>query len=344
MAAPRPGSLRGSAARILFLPLFLASSSLVAQGAPSAPPAAADVDGAVTIAEAGRPLLTYQARRVALPAGYLDAVAAGNRIYAEPRSGYLHPLYGLDGEELTLDWSLDHPHHRGIYWAWPEVRWGERLGDLHALQQVFSRPVGEPALAASAGSAQVQAQNLWLWEDQTPVAFERVSIQAAPIGADGARTVDLELRFEALVDGLSLARRGTDLYGGLNVRLAPVEDLEFARGTKEATLASPGGAWSSATGTWRGGGRRTTLAILEHPANPGFPGDFITYEDLPWFQPAFPPAGTRHQLERGRPLTLRYRFLILPGDADPAALVAACDRYAATALSPILSLPGPTER
>src|SRR5699024_3188858 len=45
--------------------------------------------------------------------------------YAVPRSNYIHPLYGLEGEMLTRDWPEGaHPHHRGIFWAWPEVEYG----------------------------------------------------------------------------------------------------------------------------------------------------------------------------------------------------------------------------
>ncbi|MFH0946918.1 MAG: DUF6807 family protein [Planctomycetota bacterium] len=293
----------------------------------SALSARTDPQGQVVLAEGGRPVLKYQARRVELPAGYFEQVAEGNRIYARPRSGYVHPLYGLDGEELTLDWSVDHPHHRGIYWAWPEVRFGEKAGDLHALQNVYSRPVGEPALTDADGFARIEAKNLWLFEDETPVVFERVAITAHAPSEQGSRVIDLDLRFEALVEGVSLARRGTNQYGGLNVRLAPVEGLVFGHHTESDPSPL---AWSSATGTWKGGRRVTTLAILEHPSNPEFPGDFITYEYLPWFQPTFPRPETRFLLKPGRPLDLRYRFLILPGEADAELLAAACDRYGET--------------
>jgi len=295
----------------------------------------AESEGPVRIEADGAPVLAYQAHRVALPAGFLAKIAEGNRIYAKPRSGYIHPLHGLDGEELTLDWSTDHPHHRGIYWAWPEVKFGETTGDLHALQHVYSRPVGEPALARTEQHARVEAHNLWLWHDEQPVVFERVAITAWSPAADGSRRIDLDLQFEALADGVSLARRDTNLYGGLNVRLAPVAGLKFDHHSQEATQAAPARAWSATTGTWKGGKRVTTLAILEHPTNPDFPGDFITYEELPWFQPTFPRADTRYGLVRGKPLTLRYRFLILAGEADPKALAAACDAYAATELLPL---------
>ena len=324
-------------ATLLVLPLWAAAQEA---NSPSLT-ASSNAPGQVLLADGGQPILQYNARRVELPDGYWEKLSEANRIYAKPRSGYLHPLYGLDGEELTLDWSEDHPHHRGIYWAWPEVQFGERTADLHALQGVYSRPVGEPLLTNGDGFARVEAKNLWLWEDEAPVVFERVVITAHALDADGTRTIDLDLRFEALAGGVSLARRGTNLYGGLNTRLAPVEGLKFghrpgptASGVSDVVAEPLEGhatqtfGWSTTTGTWKNGKRRTTLAILEHPTNPDFPADFITYEYLPWFQPTFPRADTRFALEPGRPLVLNYRFVILAGEAEVKALDAACERFA----------------
>jgi hypothetical protein len=296
-------------------------------------------DGAVTLRAGDRPGAVYRARQVDLPDGFLDQVAASNRRYAVPRSGYLHPLFGPDGEVLTADWSRDHPHHRGVYWAWPEVQWGDRRGDLHALQEVFARPVGEPTLRMVDGAQVLGALNLWLWHDEEPLVCERVHLAARP-GLDCGHTIDLALSLQALVPGITLARRNTDLYGGLNVRLAPVADLALDHHGEPATAEHKGRAWSCADGIWPGGKRKVTFAILEHPANPDFPGDFVTYPELPWFQPTFPRAGTRYPLQPGQPLVLRYRLWIAPGEPDPRQLAARCDEFAAT---PSPFLPAPTE-
>ena len=120
--------------------------------------------GQLHITDNGKPVLRYNYQTVE-PGEVLDKVAPGNLIYARPRSDYIHPLYGLDGEMLTRDWSLDHPHHRGIYWAWPEVDFGTNRGDLHALQKVFARPTGKVRLQGGPVFAQIEAENLWLWEN-----------------------------------------------------------------------------------------------------------------------------------------------------------------------------------
>ena len=102
--------------------------------------------GQIDITDSGKPVLRYNYKTVE-PGEMLNKVTPGNLIYTRARSDYIHPLYGLDGEVLTRDWSIDHPHHRGIYWAWPEVDFGTNRGDLHALQKVFARPHGQSAPA-----------------------------------------------------------------------------------------------------------------------------------------------------------------------------------------------------
>jgi hypothetical protein len=87
-----------------------------------------------TIEDNGQPVLTYNFGTVPVPAG------VGGK-YAVARSDYVHPLYGPNGEVLTKDYSPEHPHHRGVYWAWPEVTYRGETRDLHALQGVFARPV-----------------------------------------------------------------------------------------------------------------------------------------------------------------------------------------------------------
>jgi hypothetical protein len=320
----------------LLAPLFSSPSSEISAGETRMTAAIDEESGQVVLREGETPILQYNARRVEVPAGMFDVenpeTLAYRQRYAKPRSNYIHPLYGLDGESLTLDWSPDHPHHRGIYWAWPEVGLVDSSGqpntsDLHALVGIFARPVGQPILDSSDDAASVTMRNLWLWRDEEPAVFERVRITAQALDDDGVRSIDLELRFEALRDGVTLARRGTNLYGGLNTRLAKVAEQETEYHA-DPEGADPRRAWSCLRGTWSGGRRLTTLAILDDPNNPDYPGDWIEYPELPWFQPAFPRADSRFSLRRGEPLVLRYRYLVIPGAATPSILDSAWDAFA----------------
>ncbi|MCC7495701.1 MAG: PmoA family protein [Fimbriimonadaceae bacterium] len=305
----------------LLWPLLLA--------APTAPQAVYDAaTGRCEVSLAGQPVLRYNYRTVD-PGPLLEQVAAGNRIYCRSRSNYLHPLYGLDGEVLTSDFAVDHPHHRGIYWAWPETMLGDQLGDLHALQRVFARPTGHLTVTHSATSATLSAANVWLWDDAQPIVDETIRITVLP-GEGESRVVDLDLSLLARVDAVSLARRATNLYGGLNLRLAPAagQQITFHCDPPEAT---PRRAWSDLSGTFGAGRQPTGLTVLQHPGNPEYPGDWVQFPNLNWFQPTFPTAGTRRALSRETPLRLRWRLIVHAGPTpSEAALAAAWAAYAAT--------------
>lgn len=275
------------------------------------PPHAAydEKSGRATITEAGKPVLGYPYKPVPVPAEFSGAARPDK--YAVSRGDYLHPLCGLDGTPLTSDWNKDHPHHRGVYWAWPEVQFRGETGDLHALQRVWSRPAGRIETRHGDGWAEIEAENRWVWEDGTPIVLETATIRAWRTGAHG-RWIDLVLRFEALEEGITLARRGSKHYGGLNLRLARIAGMRLLHHA-DPEDAAPRAAWQMAAGLWPGAAGPASFAVFEKSTNPGYPADYVEYPDLSWFQPAFPRAGTRHALEKTRPLTLRYRFWIRDG-------------------------------
>jgi len=270
--------------------------------------------GQYDFTEDGRPVLRYNYRTV-LPDPQLN-VAEGNRRYAVARSDYIHPLYGLNGEMLTRDWSRDHPHHRGIYWAWPEVDWRGRRGDLHALQKVFARPMGGCVVKAGPVFAELKADNVWEWEDGTPIVNEEAVIRAYRAGSSG-RLLDLEFRFVAVSDPVWIARRETRLYGGLNLRLNTVEGQQITAFT-DPPGAEPRRCWSDLSGVFAGAPSLSGVTVLQHEANPEYPGEWVQYPELNWVQPTFPTAGNRYELTHSRPLVLRYRLWIHPGTSIPA--------------------------
>jgi len=271
-----------------------------------------DSGGRAVIREGDVNVLQYNHRTVQAPDGVMAKIAPGNQKYARARSDYIHPLYGPSGEELTLDWAVDHPHHRGIYWAWPEVMLGDQPGDLHALQRVFARPVGKPDVSSGDDVATIGAESEWMWEDRTPIVREKVVIQAEKAGPNGRR-IDLAVTLVALVDGVTIARRETDKYGGLNSRFAPAKALSISHHC-DADGIAPRMAWHNATGTWGTSGKPASITILEKAGNPGYPADHIEFPELAWFQPAFPKAGQRQALKKGEPLVLRYRYVIGAGE------------------------------
>jgi hypothetical protein len=276
--------------------------------------------GQFIISESATLVLQYNYAAVQ-PGAVLASVAEANLKYAVPRSDYIHPLYGLQGEILTKDWSKDHPHHRGIYWAWPEVDWRGERGDLHALQKVFARPTGKCDTLSGPVFAQVQAENLWKWEDRDPIVREEATIRVFRATAVG-RVIDLILHFEALVGPVLVARRGAAHYGGLNLRLNQVKGQQITKHTDPETI-SPRKAWSDLSGRFSGAEQPAGVTVFQHAANPDYPGDWIEYPDLNWLQPTFPSVGTRYEMSGNKPLVLRFRLLIHPGGTISETLAAA---------------------
>jgi len=275
--------------------------------------------GQFLISENGQPVLRYNYQTIA-PGDILKDVQPSNLIYAKARSNYIHPLYGLNGQELTRDWSLDHPHHRGIYWAWPEVDYRGERGDLHALQRVFARPTGKYSLTHGAAFAQITAENLWRWDDREPIVREQTVIRAYRADRRG-RCIDLEFKFTALDEEVAIARRGTDQYGGcLNIRFADVKNQRMT--TFTAATGKPKMAWADLSGTFGEGAPVAGVTILQAPDNPQYPGDWVNFPDLNWLQPTFPAAKARWHLRKDEPLSLRFRLWIHPGETPSDAAFA----------------------
>lgn len=284
--------------------------------------------GKFEITDSGQDTLRYNYTTIE-PGDLLTNIASGNRIYAVARSDYIHPLFGLDSEILTKDWSVDHPHHRGIYWAWPEVDWRGQRGDLHALQHVFAKPTGRCITTGGQVFAQIEADNVWKWETGESIVQEKVIIRLYHATGDD-RLVDLEFRFTALREPVLLARRGTLHYGGLNIRLAKVADQEIIFHT-DPTNATPRLAWAELSGKFGDATKPSGLVVIQSSANPDYPGDWVKFPDLNWFQPTFPASGTRYELKPGQPLVLRFRLWL---HRDAKADEARCAAQARAYLSP----------
>lgn len=233
-------------------------------------------------------------------------------IYSVPRSDYIHPLYGLKGEMLTSDWpDGGHPHHRGIFWAWPEVEYKGELGDLYALQRVFARPTGNITYESGPVFAQIKAENLWLWEDKKPIVQEQAIIRVYRSDSN-SRVIDLTISLKAVEDSVTIATRFTNSYGGLNIKMQTPEEQNISHFTDKPN-SDPVRAWSDLSGIFEGDQVESGMMILQNHTNPEYPGAWAEYPNLSWVQPTFPTPGTRYTLGKEKPLILRYRLIIHNG-------------------------------
>ncbi len=292
-----------------------------------------DDGAALTILDNEAPVLTYRYQPGELP-----------RLVPErfSRACYIHPLYGLDGEVLTQDFPLDHLHHRGVFWTWPDSTIGDREINVWALTD--ARHVHDEWVEKTVEDDRVAIAvvNNWVFDDDpdTPIIREEVRFVVHP-EADDARAVDFDLTFTNVADELFVLRgSGTDDkgYGGFCLRPdATRKPLSFtsAAGPREADedvadepLHSP---WVDVSyATEPDGDVVSGVAIFQHPDNPDYPhhGWILRHygflgQSWPHIQP--------YEMRPGDAVTLRYRLYVHRGDASDANVAEAFAAYEAAA-------------
>lgn len=323
-----------------------------------------------TITEQGQPVLTYRFGEVPLPAGvpaprfrkldtpYNGAYFTDGSQYGGERSDYIYPLYGFHGEPLTDDYPKDHMHHRSLWWSWCEVRrsdvtptyqmvtnvfceirHNDKIGDLWAVCKIRAYPVKITKMKAGADEAVLQAVNVWRFDDEkAPVVKETVTIRAAKTaGTPGARsrTVDVDVRVEALVNGVAITgRQQVDYggYGGMTVRLNPQvkefsiravhprpdkwrgDDLKIVERVSDPAALGDA-AWMALCGKYPAAGVETpdftTVMMMESKATPLYPNNYRYYAST-CISLAFP-GKTIVPIAKGKPLDYKTRFVIREG-------------------------------
>lgn len=273
-------------------------------------------NGRLTLREGDQPVFAYN-YGTQLPDGIDEEFA---------RSSYIHPIWGLDGTELTDDFPEDHLHHRGLSWMWPRVFVGGEEYDVWALrgmEQVFDtwllQEVG-PACAT------IGAKNHWeVMEDGRNVADEWVWMRAFRAGQHG-RAIDVRITLEAR-EPLEIAGRETDNkgYGGLSLRFAPREETQITSSEGRETEDSDHRRlpWADESGQF-GTDTYSGMAIFQHSTHPDFPAQW-TLRHYGFLGVAWP-GNERRTLQPGEPVTLRYRVWIHRGDAEEGRTA---DAYAA---------------
>jgi hypothetical protein len=259
-------------------------------------------------------VLFYQAERKALP----DGQAA--------RSNYFHPLYDLDGTVVTEDFPKDHIHHRGIFWAWHQVRInGVDVQDQWGNRDSFWT-VKDARIASDARSASLALRVEWesprftdAGGQRRPFVEER-SITRVHRAEGTIRKIDFHQQLTALVDGVEIG--GSDDakgYGGFSYRIVMPPDIRFTgkQGVVEPIENAVGSSpWMDVAGTYGTSGK-SGLTILTHPSTTGFPQAWIL-RARGSMQNAVYPGRKPAAIPRDRPVFLRYRLVLHRGELATA--------------------------
>lgn len=283
-------------------------------------------DDQLTVVEDGKPVFVLHGEMVASPEG----VPANYR-----RTAYLHPLYGLDGEVLTEDFPRDHYHHRGVFWAWPEGKAGDRKMDVWTLKdarQVFDSWVEREVRD---GVVHIGMRNNWVFDDAPalPVVRETVMMVVHPVTAEG-RAIDFSIQLENVSkEEFSLLGAANKGYGGFCVRPpAACKPMEFttALGAQKEDALRVASPWADVSFACDKDGPKSGMAIFQHPANPDYPHDGWLLRHYAFLGAAWPHE-TTYVMPPQASVTLQYRLYLHRGDAAQGKVAEAFAAYTAAA-------------
>lgn len=258
-------------------------------------------------------LQLYENDRLAAGYVYGDILAPG---IAEDRrrSSYFSPVADPDGQIISDDFPKDHPHHRGLYWAWPKVMVGEKQLDMWHLRGVWVRFENWTTRNVGPVCAVLGVKNGWFLRDGTRIVNEKMTatlFRSGPLG----RMMDVKLQLEAVDKPVRIAGANEKGYGGFSFRPAPRrnEAITTVNGPQEDSdlIPSPWGDFSAQFGEQDS---YSGLSILQHPENPHFPCGWCLRHygflgvDFPGIEP--------FELRPGEPLTLRFRVWVHRGNAE----------------------------
>jgi hypothetical protein len=265
-----------------------------------------------------RPILRYNygiVRRTEGEAGPYD------------RAAYIHPVWTPTGKVVSGDFSPEHVHQRGIFFAAHAVKFGAVQANFWELGQENGRTLPDalnPKIITGPVFAELVIHNKGTVDGQ--IRFKEVTMtRVYSLPRDDFWLFDIRVR-QVPVDpnqpnGLPEAILSMEwqqvLYGGMAFRGAsewlPKEvrlDVLTSEGKDRIGANTTSARWIDYTGPlgneWGG------LVIFDHPANPCYPTPLRVHAELPYFCcPFF--QNKPYIVYGNRPLDLTYRFLIHNG-------------------------------
>jgi hypothetical protein len=227
---------------------------------------------------------------------------------------YFHPVSSPKGVVLTEVAPADHPHHRGIFLGWVEMK-GKKDADFWG----WGQPAPIKGRRIINRDAKVEGDvllisNDWVAEE---VVIVREKTRARLFAKDGIRILDLESALE-VDDQLTIGRWA---FSGFAVRakkagILSAEGPAGAVDLKAPSHTRPETNWPDAA--WYGYQYADAgIAVAQRPGNP--PLTWHNAKGIGLLNPA-PQAVAPIVLEPGKPFKLAFRVLTWDGPTPREAL------------------------
>jgi len=236
------------------------------------------------------------------------------------RCNYIHPLYGPDGTRLTEDFPADHPHHRGVFWAWHQILIDNKpVSDGWELKN-FQQKVTSFEFKRQHDFGILNTIVNWsspLWKNGLEAYLqEKTKITMYPLSGN-YRRIDFEIQLRALTDRLSIGGSDDEKgYSGFSVRLKLPADVQFSglNGPVEPiNTAVDAGNIMNVFGSFLKDGNKGGVVIRSNPENPD-PSTLWILRNSASMQNAVYPGRNPVSIPFDKPLTLKYSLLIYLGE------------------------------
>jgi hypothetical protein len=286
--------------------ILLAAMLLPSADAPS-PFAFREVNGTgLELSEGGQPVYVYN----------FGMILGKDLPESMRRSSYLHPVYAPGGIAITDDFNPNHPHHRGIFWAWTDITVDGKKGDMWTVKGPYQdRFVAWKARTVDASSARLAVENGW-FDGERKFLKEEVEI-IAQRAVDARRVLKFTLRLEATdkpvqIVGTAEGKKG---FSGFCFKFAAPDGGKPVISTDEGVAAKDGvlarHPWAQLAGTFHG--QPAGARVDDDPANPGYPRNgWLMRHQLCCLNVSYPGLEPI-TLAPGKPLTLKYTVTLFAG-------------------------------
>jgi len=232
------------------------------------------------------------------------------------RCNYIHPLYGPDGSRLTEDFPADHPHHRGVFWAWHQILIDNKpVSDGWELKN-FQQKVTSVEFLLKKGIGLLNATTEWkspLWENGTRAYLKEDTKITIHPKTGNFRRIDFEIRLKALTDHISIGGSDDEKgYSGFSTRLKLPADVVFTgeKGVVEpVNTAVEAGNSMNMSGSFLKDGKRGGVVIWSDPSNPEPSTSWIIRKAASMQNAAFP-GRKPIAIPFDRPLILKYSLFV----------------------------------
>ena len=251
---------------------------------------------------------------------------------------FLFPVLAADGVQVTADQLTgggDHPHHRSMW-----VSHGAVNGVDHWAIKGPNSPKQRHVKFDKVEGDTIQQELAWEDKNGEPMLKENRTLRffAFP---DGSRGVDFTLVFEPVSGPVTF--EDTKEAGLCSVRVAKQISQKGSVVISNSTGASgekniwgKPAKWCDVSGQIDG--KPYGVTVLDHPSNPKHPSTWHVREygllsanifGLHDFDKKNPPGTGNFKMEKGKPVTFKYRVVVHKGDVNGAGLDEKWESFAA---------------